>query len=369
MKNSFFFLSILFLTLGANAQESVPLFDEIPVFEENAASKNTDKEGILMEQPKQETPQKEVSRPNLGRNAVPLTSLRLAPFPDVTVDLDPSLRPPVQEKKFEEKVISEDDILKRSTPLTMTEKSETADAYLQRLIDERRLKIAAGAGKYQNPLGLRYDVDGFLIASIGLGMMPDEVEDILQGQDYILTKVDKTIPPSLSVQYEKDCRLTKKLYVPAEIRACIFDMSQEEETRYIKKMTFERVQSRETIEVDFTSLATENLSYRISYKSKGDSSLGSSYRHRMMKENRKKEFWNLVFAVYGLPDDNEKVIWGNENTSFFKAKMQGSAYDAYLTLESSQLQNEDYFKWEDSLNEMQKITTFHFVSQEDIFDE
>lgn len=368
MKYSFFFLSVFFLALPVNTQASVPLFDEIPVFEEKNVSKENEKDNVSILKVSEKGTTTQRNRPNLGRNATPLTSLRLVPFPDVTIDLDPSIRPPVQDKKFEEKVIPEEEILKRSDPLLMTEKKDSDSSYLQRWIDARLLKKASGS-EYKNPLGLRHNADGFLIASIGLGMMPDEVDDVLQNQGYILTKVDKTIPPALSVQYEKDCRLTRKLYIPAEIRSCIFDMSEEEETRYIKRMTFERRQSRETIEVDFTSLATENLSYRVSYKNKGDSSLGSTYKHKMMKENRKKEFWNLVFSVYGLPDDNEKVLWGSLDTSFLKAEMRGSAYDAYLLLESSELQNEDYFKWEDSLNEMKNTTTFHFVSKEDVIED
>ena len=134
-------------------------------------------------------------------------------------------------------------------------------------------------------------------------------------------------------------------------------------------MTFERPETRETIVVNFTSLATDNIAYRIYYQNKGDSSLNTSKRNMQIKTNRKNEFWNLVFSVYGLPDDNDKLIWGNERTSYLHANMTGSAYDAYVLLESNQLQDEDYFKWEDSLSEMKKIRTFNFVSEEDNFGE
>ncbi|MBR6730176.1 MAG: hypothetical protein IKL90_02380 [Alphaproteobacteria bacterium] len=121
--------------------------------------------------------------------------------------------------------------------------------------------------------------------------------------------------------------------------------------------------------IDFTSLATENISYRIFYKNKGDASLNTSAKNMKIKKDRQNEFWDLVFTVYGLPDDSDKLIWGNEQTSFLHAKMVGSAYDAYLILESNDLQNEDYFKWEDSLAEMKTIKTFNFVSEEDNFGE
>lgn len=372
MKNVFFCLSILFLSSTALTQEIVPLFDEIPTFktEANSDEKTTETSSSLFniqnETPKIDSATK---KPNLGRHAKPLKSLRLAPFPDVKVDLDPSLKAPVQNKKFEEKTIQESDILKRENPLSMTEKKLSDDDYLQQLINERRLSAASGKGYYKTPLGGRHDADGFLLASIALGMSTNEVEDILLDQGYHLSKIDETLPPALTIEYEKDCRLTRKLYVISDIKNCIFDRSKEEETRYIKNMTFERPATRETISVAFTSLATDNVAYRIFYQNKGDSSLNTSAKNMKIKTDRKNEFWHLVFSVYGLPDDSEKLIWGNENTSFLHAKMSGSAYDAYIVLESAYLQNEDYFKWEDSLSEMKKIRTFNFVSQEDLFEE
>ena len=369
MKKVFFYLSILLFPSVVQSQEVVPLFEEMPSFNEVKKTNQPKQVNAISSQGVPGVIQRRPGVPNLGRNAVPLTSLKIAPFPDVTVDLDPSIKPPVVDKKFEEKVLSEDEILKRGDPLTMTEKSESGDEYLQRLIDERRLRGASGSDPYQNPLGLRYNADSFLISGVGLGMKPDEVSDVLLEQGYVLTKIDETLPPALSVQYEQECRLTRKLYILSEIRACINDLAKEEELQYTKKMNFERHSSRETVSVDFTSLATENVSYRVSYKNKGDSSLNSTRKNVALKSNRHKEFWNLVFSVYGLPDEPEKMIWGNENTSFLTATMTGSAYDGYIVLESTQLQNDDYFKWEDSLKGISKTGTFNFASAEDQFEE
>ncbi len=370
MKITFFCLSLLFLSSTAFSGEVVPLFDEMPSFksEEKSADTTTTIQSLFsIEKGGESAVTSRTSKPNLGRESTPLQSLKLAPFPNIKVDLDPSIRPPVQEKKFEEKKLSEEDILKRDTPLTMTE-AKLSDDDLERLIAERRLK-GQGAGGDKNALGKRHDADGFLVASLGLGMRTDEVENTLLDQGYRLQKIDETLPPALSIEYEKDCRLTRKLYIVSEIKNCIFDRSKEEETRYIKSMTFERPETRETIVVNFTSLATDNIAYRIYYQNKGDSSLNTSKRNMQIKTNRKNEFWNLVFSVYGLPDDNDKLIWGNERTSYLHANMTGSAYDAYVLLESNQLQDEDYFKWEDSLSEMKKIRTFNFVSEEDNFGE
>ena len=243
MKNVFFFLSVFFVSTSVMAQEAIPLFDEIPSFVDEKKEEKPVAEKATATTPKlinvKENGLKS-NKPNLGRDATPITSLRLAPFPDFSVNLDASSIPPVQEKKFEEKVIEESEILKRENPLTMTEKAETGDEYLQRLINERKLRKTTGRSSYTNPLGLRHDADGFLISSVGLGMMPDEVVDALEDQGYLLIKTHKVLPPALSVQYEKDCRLTRKLYIPADIRACIDDKADEDETTYIKQMVFNK---------------------------------------------------------------------------------------------------------------------------------
>ncbi len=372
MKNVFFFLALFSFVFPLHAQETIPLFDEIPAFINNEPkkqpnTKNTPPPKLI--EIKKEEKTSYTHKPNLGRDAEPITSIKLAPFPNISVDIDSSATPPKENKKFEEKVVSDDEIIRRSDPLTMTEKAESADEYFQRLINEKRLRIATRNSRYSNPLGLRHDADGFLISSVGLGMLSDEVIDILENQGYILSKTNYALPPALSAQYENDCRLTRKLYILSDIRACINDKAIENESNYIKQMVFERKKTRETIIVDYTSMATENVVYRISYKNKGDSSLNSSRKNRLIKENRKKEFWNLVFGIYGLPDNNEELLWGNRDTSFFTAQMTGSAYDAYLTLESSTLQNEDYFKLEESLDDEIKGGTFTFVSKEDVIEE
>ena len=378
MKIAFFYLSLLFLSSTAIAGEVVPLFDEIPSFKKEEVKSSKQEDNSLFGLTANETPQptqKEVKnqtkkssldskKPNLGRHATPIQSLRLTPIPDLRIDLDPSIKQAVQEKKFEEKLIEDKDILRREKPLNMT---ETKEDELSRLIAQRRQKGLTG--RYESPLGKRHDANGFLLAGVGLGMNTAEVEDILTDQGYTLARVDETLPPALSIAYEKDCRLTKKLYIISDIKNCIFDRSKEEETRYIKQMTFERPDTRETMIINFTSLATENIAYRVFYQNKGDSSLNTSAKNMKIKKDRQNEFWDLVFTVYGLPDDSDKLIWGNENTSYLHAKMMGSAYDAYLILESNDLQNEDYFKWEDSLAEMKTIKTFNFVSEEDNFGE
>ncbi len=378
MKIAFFYLSLLFLSSTAIAGEVVPLFDEIPSFKkEEVKSSKKESDSLFgltatettQSAPKEAKKQEKQSntnskKPNLGRHATPIQSLRLTPIPDLRIDLDPSIKQAVQEKKFEEKLLDDKDILRRETPLNMT---ETKEDELSRLIAQRRQK--GQTGRYESPLGKRHDANGFLLAGVGLGMNTVEVEDILTDQGYTLSRVDETLPPALSIAYEKDCRLTKKLYIISDIKNCIFDKSKEEETRYIKQMTFERPDTRETMIINFTSLATENIVYRVFYQNKGDSSLNTSARNVKIKKDRQNEFWDLVFTVYGLPDDSDKLIWGNENTSYLHAKMMGSAYDAYLILESNDLQNEDYFKWEDSLAEMKTIKTFNFVSEDDNFGE
>ena len=152
MKIAFFYLSLLFLSSTAIAGEVVPLFDEIPSFkkEEVKSSKkeNDSLFGLTATEMTQSAPKEtqkksntNSKKPNLGRHATPIQSLRLTPIPDLRIDLDPSIKQAVQEKKFEEKLIDDKDILRRETPLNMTESKEDE---LSCLIAQRRQKGQTG---------------------------------------------------------------------------------------------------------------------------------------------------------------------------------------------------------------------------------
>lgn len=370
MKKLSFLLLFVYCFASAQAQEVIPLFDDIPVFESDKKKTAVQDSSFnpAVKMPERKASSSFVEKPNLGRGAKPVSELKIPAFGmSIGLDSHPVQKvSKVQDEVSEVEAVSEAEVLKRENPLTMTEKKETLDDYLLRVMQE---KTGGERGTY-NPLG-RHNASGFLISSVGLGMSISEVEDALGDKGYHLERVDRTIDPGLMVAYEKRCRGSRGLYIVSDIRACIEDLAQEDENKYVKGMLFSRPVTRETIYVEFTSPATENISYRISYYGKGDNSLNSSRQAMDIKLRRKKDFWALVFSTYGLPDDDKNFIWGDINESFLKAGMFGSAYDAYLTLESSRLQDDDYVAQKEFLSEYGsgQVSGFTFVSPEDVMEQ
>lgn len=379
MKKVLLCFSVIFFLNAVYAQEVVPLFDDMPAFQEKGVSisqRSTERKAMPALERGSSLPKKtgssDVSQkggdshsPKLGRDAKPLTSIVLAPFPNWTVDLNDENVKTKTDKKFEERQLNEEDIIKRKNPLTMTEKSETYDEYLNRLIEEKSKQLKTKDGKPVNPFGQRYDVSVFQLSDIGFGMTPEEVEGVLSENGYKLTKIEKSIPLFKTSFYNDECRTKHKLAILKEVRECILSYAQDDDLHYIRSEVFTRASTRETIQVDYTSPATDNISFRIAYVGKGDNSLNTSRANMVKKLKRKNDFWNLVFNTYGLPDDSNKLLWGDPTTAYMVAAMYGSSYNAYITMESQVLQDKDYLAAKEEMEEMPNHTLFTFAGMPD----
>lgn len=356
-----------------SAQELIPLFDDMPSFKEE--QKSQPQPQAQPQEPKQAQTQsaqpsddallkealdetqvksqpivmknKTEQMPRLGRNAEPLESLVLAPFPgeDITLDLDYT-RPAEPKKQFNETTpsLTEDDILKRDTPLTVTEEGGSRsriDAMIEAKNNRRK-------GGKTNPLA-RHDVTAFEVAGLTLGILPDEVDGILVDNGFKLIKVEQSLPDVLRKSYEHACQ--KEVFGADELKECVDGYVNDMQTYYIKRAIYERAELREQIQIDFTTPLTQNIAYRITYLSKGDHSLGSSSASMLAKQQRRDEFWQLIFDTYGLPDDSDKLIWGDPENAYMKVSMTGTGCDGVIILEDLLVFDTDYLKLQEVAQE------------------
>ncbi len=351
MKKCTFAFIFVLLAQNVMAQETIPLFEDIPVYEQSASSQNESKTNVRSEKAisaKQSTQPEKASQPRLGRNAEPLSSLVIAPFPNTTIEIDPSerkIKNKVENKPFDEKGIKETDLIKRETPLNMTE-SESAGA--KKIMDEKARALSLN----------RHDVSKFKLAGIYLGLEPESVYEELEELGYTLQRVEKSIPLFKTTYYEELCRQKQGLTIVDEIKRCILDYAENDEVHYIFRETYVRPQSHETIQVSYSSPETMNSAYKIVYKNKGDNSLNTSRKNMAKKMRRQEEFWNMIFDTYGLPDENNKMIWGNTDTVYMQVLMHGTAYDAYVIMEDRMIQDKDFEAAQTDFQTLRKPTTF-----------
>ncbi len=341
MKKVVWLLLVVGLPFSAAAQEEIPLFfdthdryapqSETPAV---AAARAAVEEKV--------EPNQNAGRPRIGRGAKPLDSLVLVPLPndEVSIQLNdktppsaPVVRPAVKKR----------DVITRANPVSMTERGDLSDAYLQSLLGGTNLRerpAARFSGMVQTAFGERYDVRGFAIADLMLGMTAEEIIDVAADNGYALKNVSYGMPESFRAYYESECR-AQHLYLPDVVRACVTDMAKDAGVYHLTKVELVKPVTRESITVWLTSDATDNAAYKIQYVSKGDNSLNFSRPNLAKKMARKDHFWRQVFETYGMPDDGENLIWGDWRTAYMQAKMTGSAYDASLVLEDRTALPED----------------------------
>lgn len=334
------------------------------------------------------------TKPNLGRDAKPLDSIVLTPsqLPAVRIPLDntPEAEQPrtvSQSRPLPERKQGLKTPL-RQTPIQVeplkinADKNEEMAQALQEQINKTSAQKAKPTPKkeirqeppvssenktmtpksLENLFGKTHDVRTFDIGGFALGMTPDEVSETAQDMGYRITKIERGIPLFRTSFYEQNCR-DAKIHRPNEIKTCIINQALNDEVYYVSSMTLQKKATREYIQILFSSNATDNLSYKIFYENKGDNSLNFTRKNLAKKLRRKEAFWNLMFETYGLPDDSEKLIWGEPQKAYMQATMQGSNYNAYIVMEDKEIQDKDYFDAEDQSKDLVYKHPFTFAGE------
>ncbi len=342
------------------------------------------------------------SVPNLGRNAKPLDSIVLtpSPLPELRVSL-------TDEKKKDEDANSTDskasrakttvtsvlssrvtpvqidrdvsgktavnlaaqlqaEILKSRNATNKTTEQEVVPAPVSEpvVMNTSSEKSVSPTSELEGLFAKTHDVYAFDISGFMLGMTPDEITDVATDAGYQVTKVEHGIPLFRTSFYEQNCR-DARVHRPEQIRQCIINQALSDEVYHISSLTLSRKKTKEYVQILFTSPATDNLSYKIYYENKGDNSLNFTRRNLAKKLRRKEAFWNLMFETYGLPDDDEKIIWGNPDKAYMQATMKGANYDAYIVMEDKDLFDRDYFDAEDQAKEFNYRHSFTFAPTEE----
>lgn len=312
--------------------------------------------------------------PNIGRDAKPLDSLLITPnpLPPVRIDLQEGKAPlsvsqPQPAPAVKPAVVSQPApaLAPRTVPVPLT-KAAAPRAVSQILAAPAPAPAPTPAQPaavkppvLDNLFVQRHDVKRFDISGFALGMTPEETADTAKETGYKIARIEHGIPLFRALFYEHRCR-NAGVYIHADIQKCIIRLSQGDAVYYISGMILKRPESQETVKILFSTHATDNQAYKITYESLGDNSLNFTRRNLAKKLRRKDAFWNLVFETYGLPDDSDKIIWGDENASYMQAFMEGSSYNAYVILENKEIPEQDYISAEDESQYLAYKTPFSF---------
>lgn len=331
-------------TVSAQAVDDIPLFFEEEDHYTPAPAITKPKPVVKpvqtqpVSKPISLTPNK--NQPNIGRNAQPLTQVGMLPppAPNILVNL-PQANQNIPQQ---------------------TKPAKPINTRIQAINLPSNKNIANNISfQPSGDIGQIEDVRGFELEGFYLGMTTDEVIQLANENRYKITSSKKAISKFRTSYYESLCK-SRKIYLPADIRTCINQMSQQNDTTYLSELKISRPKTHEYMEFYFTSPATDNRLWKIVYQNKGDNSLNFTRANTQKKLNRKEAFLNAVYNKFGHPNNAEKFIWGNERDAYMQIGIYGSNYDAHITLVDVLLSDDDYFEAEDWLHENKPFERFGF---------
>lgn len=186
------------------------------------------------------------------------------------------------------------------------------------------------------------DVLKFDIAGIRLKMTPQEAMQEALNAGFSLKFQDRKIPTLNEWKYRRLC-MQQMLFAYEHKKRCVQEIARYNNSEYTSRLVFENKSRRETLTVEFASGFAENRAYRIRYVSKGDHSLGTTDEAHYFKTKRRQEFLKLLITKYGVPDDEQTLLWGVSGLgATLQAEISDSFLDASLVLEDLSIETEDF---------------------------
>lgn len=161
------------------------------------------------------------------------------------------------------------------------------------------------------------DVQHFDIAGIMLGMSYDEVNNLFFNGSGLYAPRKKnsviyTINKDWKYNLDYECR-QNRIYVPEKLEKCIYSLARNRGLLYVSEIHLERQFTGETIDIYFTSNATDNLVWKVVYNNDVNDMDGESEKFANQREKKILAFWQGVLDKYGTPNSDEDKWISSEN--------------------------------------------------------
>ncbi|MBR5625498.1 MAG: hypothetical protein IKW67_01845 [Alphaproteobacteria bacterium] len=152
----------------------------------------------------------------------------------------------------------------------------------------------------------RADVAAFDIADIMLGMQFDDVQTLFFKAKGLYAPRKKnsiiyTIHNDWKYNLDYECR-QQGIVIPTELDKCIKSLARNRGLLYASELHLIRENTGETVDVYFTSNATDNRVWKIVYNNDVDEIEGDAEKFAKQRENKILAFWQAVLDKYGAPN-------------------------------------------------------------------
>ena len=178
------------------------------------------------------------------------------------------------------------------------------------------------------------NVGGFDLAGVMLGMSFDDVHTLFYHQDNLYTprrenSIIYTMHKDWKYNLDYECR-QQGIVIPTELEQCINTLGRNRGLLYASEMHLERSSTGETLDIYFTSNATDNVVWRVEYNNDVNEVEGSAEKFENQRQKKILAFWQNVLDKYGAP-----------NSGTDKWLSSSNAYDPMLTAYYGSLVLED----------------------------
>lgn len=168
------------------------------------------------------------------------------------------------------------------------------------------------------------NVKDFDIAGIMLGMPFEDVYSLYYTKSGLYTLRNRnslvyTIPDDWKYNLDYECRQSGVVQ-PSKLDKCIRGLARSRGLLYVSELHLERVKTGETIDVYFTSNATDNVVYRVVYGNDADTTEGAAQKFKDQRDKKVLAFWKTVIKKYGAPNSGDDT-WIT-STNQFEPKMK-----------------------------------------------
>jgi hypothetical protein len=161
------------------------------------------------------------------------------------------------------------------------------------------------------------NVKQFDIAGVMLGMTYDEVNNLFfngsglyapRQRDSVIYTMNKEWKYNL----DYECR-QNNIFIPDQLEKCINSLAQNRGLLYVSEIHLERAFTGETVDIYFTSNATDNVVWKIVYNNDVNTMDGQSEKFANQREKKILAFWQGVIDKYGTPNSGEDKWISSEN--------------------------------------------------------
>ncbi len=160
--------------------------------------------------------------------------------------------------------------------------------------------------------------NGFDIAGIMLGMTFDEAQMVARENGLYKNRPKDSVVYSIHKDWkynlDYECR-RQQIYMPAKLDQCIKSLARNRGVLYASELHLVRDVTGETIDVYFTSNATDNVVWKIVYKNDANDEEGMDEKFENQKNKKIMAWWQGVLEKYGEPNaGNDK--WASSDNAF-----------------------------------------------------